>query len=77
VPEDKDGLWIERRQLWHIGKWWLINLKGEFHVRRWPSRPALGREAPMSCKFYMPQYRGTSGPRSVSGWVGEQGVGRV
>jgi hypothetical protein len=23
----------------------------------------------------MPQYRGTPGPRSRSGWVGEQGVG--
>jgi hypothetical protein len=25
----------------------------------------------------MPQYRGTPGPRSGSGWVGEQGTGRV
>jgi hypothetical protein len=25
----------------------------------------------------MPQYRGMSGPRSGSGWVGEQGGGRV
>jgi hypothetical protein len=25
----------------------------------------------------MPQYRGTPGPRSGSGWVGEQGGGRV
>jgi hypothetical protein len=25
----------------------------------------------------MPQYRGTPGPRSRSGWVGEQGGGRV
>ena len=41
--------------------------------RRWPSRSSLGREAPGSCKLYMPQYRGTSGPRSGSGWVGEQG----
>jgi hypothetical protein len=23
--------------------------------RRWPSRPSLGREAPWSCKLYMPQ----------------------
>jgi hypothetical protein len=29
-----------------------------------------------SCKLYMPQYRGTPGPRSGSGWVGELG-GRV
>jgi hypothetical protein len=37
----------------------------------------LGREAPRSCKLYMPQYRGTPGPRSGIGWVGEQGGGRV
>ena len=41
--------------------------------RRWPSWPSLGREAPWSCKLYMPQYRGMPGPRSGSGWVGEQG----
>jgi len=28
-----------------------------------------------SCKLYMPQYRGIPGPRSGSGWVGEQGGG--
>jgi hypothetical protein len=27
------------------------------------------------CKLYIPQYRGTPGPRSGSGWVGEQGKG--
>jgi hypothetical protein len=32
----------------------------------------LGREAPRSCKLYMPQYRGMPGSRSGSGWVGEQ-----
>jgi hypothetical protein len=26
------------------------------------------REAHWSCKLYMPQYRGTPGPRSGSGW---------
>ena len=41
--------------------------------RRWPSRPSLGREAPWSCKLYMPQYRGTPGPRSGSGCIGEWG----
>jgi hypothetical protein len=41
--------------------------------RRWPSWPSLGREAPWSSKLYMPQYRGTPGPRSGSGWVGELG----
>jgi hypothetical protein len=25
----------------------------------------------LTCKLYMPQYRGTPGPRSGSGWVGE------
>ena len=45
--------------------------------RRWPSQPSLGREAPRSCKPYIPQYRGMPGPRSGSGWVGEQGRGRV
>ena len=40
-----------------------------------PSRPSLRREAPWSWKLYMPQYRGMQGPRSGSGWVGEQGSG--
>jgi hypothetical protein len=35
--------------------------------RRWPSQPSLEREAPRSCKLYMPQNRGTPGPRSGSG----------
>jgi hypothetical protein len=43
--------------------------------RRWPSRPSLGEETPWSCKLYMPQYRGTPGSRSGSGWVGEWGGG--
>jgi hypothetical protein len=43
--------------------------------RRWPNWPSLGREAPWSCKLYMPQYRGKIGPRSGSEWVGEQGGG--
>jgi hypothetical protein len=44
--------------------------------RIWPSQPSLGREAPWSCKFYIPQYRRTPGPRSGSGWVVEwKGVG--
>jgi hypothetical protein len=47
----------------------LFTLKGKTQ----DSRPSLGREAPRSCKLYMPQYMGTSGPRSGSGWVGEQG----
>jgi hypothetical protein len=31
----------------------------------------MEREAHWSCKLYMPQYRGTPGSRSGSGWVGE------
>jgi hypothetical protein len=31
----------------------------------------MEREAHWTCKLYMPQYRGTPGPRSRSGWVGE------
>jgi hypothetical protein len=46
-------------------------------IKRWPSRPSVGREAPWYCKLYMPQYREMPGPRSGSGWVGEQGRGRV
>jgi hypothetical protein len=41
-------------------------------IRRWPSQPSVEREAHWSCKLYMPQYRGTPGPRSGSGWVGER-----
>jgi hypothetical protein len=29
----------------------------------------------MTCKLYMPQYRGTPGPKGGSGWVGDWGVG--
>jgi hypothetical protein len=43
-------------------------------IKRWPSRPSVEREAHWSCKLYLPQYRGTPGPRSGSGWVGK-GVG--
>jgi hypothetical protein len=38
-------------------------------IRSWPSQLSLGREAPWSSKLYMPQYGGTPGPRSGSGWV--------
>jgi hypothetical protein len=37
-------------------------------IKRWPSRPSLEREG--TCKLYMPQYRGTQGPKKGSGWVG-------
>jgi hypothetical protein len=36
-------------------------------------RTSLEREAQWPCKLYMPQYRGTPGPRSGSGWVEEWG----
>jgi hypothetical protein len=45
--------------------------------RRWTGQPSLVREVPWSCKLYMPQYRGMPGPRSGSGWVGEQDMGEV
>jgi hypothetical protein len=35
----------------------------------------IGRRGPWSCKDYMPQYRGMSGPGSGGVWVGEQGKG--
>jgi hypothetical protein len=36
----------------------------------------MEREAHWTCKLYMPQYRGTPGPKRGSGWVGEwRGVG--
>ena len=34
-------------------------------------------ESPWSYEDHMPQYRGMPGPGSGSGWVGEQGEGRV
>ncbi|EDL15099.1 mCG1027461 [Mus musculus] len=42
-------------------------------IKRWPSRPSLEREAHWTRKLYMPQYRGTPGPKRGSGWVGEWG----
>jgi hypothetical protein len=44
-------------------------------IKRWPSRPSLQREAHWTRKLYMPQYRGTPGPKSGNGWVGEWGAG--
>jgi hypothetical protein len=41
--------------------------------KRWPRRPSLEREAHWTRKLYMPQYRGTPGPKKGSGWVGEWG----
>jgi hypothetical protein len=42
-------------------------------IKRWPSRPSLERDAHWTFKLYMPQYRGTPGPKRGSGWVGEWG----
>jgi hypothetical protein len=39
----------------------------------YPIKPSLEREAHWTCKLYMPQYRGTPGPKSENGWVGEWG----
>jgi hypothetical protein len=44
-------------------------------IKRWPNRPSLEREIHWTCKLYMPQYRGTPGPKRGSGWVGEWGGG--
>jgi hypothetical protein len=55
----------------HDNEW-----KDRFHMFSLVLRIEEGREAPWSCKLYMPQYRGKPGPRSGSGWVGEWG-GRV
>jgi hypothetical protein len=45
-------------------------LKGSA-TQLWNIRPSLERETHWSCKLYMPQFRGSPGPRSGSGWVGE------
>ena len=39
--------------------------------------PSLEREAPWSCKIYIPQYRGMPGPRNGSGGGGKwrEGMG--
>jgi hypothetical protein len=45
--------------------------------RRWPSQTSLGREAPRTCKLYMPQYRGNTRAKKLE-WAGRgAGVGRV
>jgi hypothetical protein len=35
----------------------------------------VGHHWKETCKLYMPQYRGTPGPKSGVGWVGEWGEG--
>ena len=42
-------------------------------IKRWLSRPSLEREAHWTRKLYMPQYRGTPGPKRGNGWLGEWG----
>ena len=37
-----------------------------------PTYFGMEREAHWSSKLYLPQYRGMTGPRSRSGWVGER-----
>jgi hypothetical protein len=34
---------------------------------------SVEREAHLTRKFYMPQYRGTPGPKNGNGWVGKWG----
>jgi hypothetical protein len=45
-------------------------------IKKWPSRPSLEREAHWTRKLYMPQYRGTPGPKKWE-WVGREVGGRV
>jgi hypothetical protein len=40
-------------------------------IKRWPSWPSLEREAHWTHKLYMPQYRGTPGPKKWE-WVGRE-----
>jgi hypothetical protein len=40
-------------------------------IKRWPSRPSLEREAHWTSKLYIPQYRGTPGPKKWE-WVGRE-----
>jgi hypothetical protein len=42
-------------------------------IKRWPSWPSLEREAHWTRKLYMPQYRGTPGPKRGRGRVAEWG----
>jgi hypothetical protein len=42
-------------------------------IKGWPSRPSLEREPHWTHKLYMPQNRGTPGPKRGSGRVGEWG----
>jgi hypothetical protein len=45
------------------------NYSKNFSLKKqmWPSRPSLEREAHWICKLYMPQYRGTPGPKNGMG----------
>jgi hypothetical protein len=52
------------------------NIKNETK-ERWPSRPSLEREAHWTCKLYMPQYRGSPGPKRGSGGGVEEWGGWV
>ena len=43
------------------------------YVSKDGTRPSLEREAHRTHKLYMPQYRGTPGPKNENGWVGKWG----
>jgi hypothetical protein len=78
VPKELKGSateWVE--QQYELTSTPKARVSSYIYSRKWPSPSSLGREAPRSCKLYMPQYRGTPGPRNGSGWFGEQGRGRV
>jgi hypothetical protein len=50
----------------------IVNTKTKFNIYLLKLY-SLEREAPWSCKLYLPQYRGTPGPRSGSGGGSEGG----
>jgi hypothetical protein len=63
-------------QEFFFGDEFLLRLNHKFSlVKSEAFRPSLQREAHWTCKLYMPQYRGTRGPKRGSGWVGDWGGG--
>jgi hypothetical protein len=52
----------------------ILNLLISFCVLK-KNGPSLEREAHWTRKLYMPQYRGTPGPKNGNRWVGKWGGG--
>ena len=75
IQELKGSAMIKKEQQYELTSTLRTHVSSCICSRRWPSWPSLRREAPWHCKLYIPQYRGMPGPRSGSGWVGEQGRG--